>query len=50
MKKKYLKNILESINSTVELEYLKASIRALVEHTFMIIKCQFGFEKHVIDD
>jgi len=26
-------------------EYLKASIRAKVEHTFRIIKCQFGFTK-----
>ncbi|MCV6612333.1 MAG: transposase, partial [Amphritea sp.] len=26
-------------------EYLKASIRAKVEHPFRIIKCQFGFTK-----
>ena len=26
-------------------EYIKASIRAKVEHPFRIIKCQFGFRK-----
>ena len=26
-------------------EYIKASIRAKVEHPFRIIKCQFGFIK-----
>jgi len=30
---------------SIELEYLKASIRAKVEHPFRIIKCQFGFVK-----
>lgn len=29
----------------IQLEYLKASIRAKVEHPFRIIKCQFGFTK-----
>ena len=29
----------------LRLEYLKASIRAKVEHPFRIIKCQFGFVK-----
>lgn len=29
----------------IRTEYLKASIRAKVEHTFRIIKCQFGFVK-----
>lgn len=29
----------------LKLEYLKASVRAFVEHPFRIIKCQFGFKK-----
>ncbi|KFH37960.1 hypothetical protein IB84_14935 [Vibrio cholerae] len=29
----------------IHIEYLKASIRAKVEHPFRIIKCQFGFIK-----
>ena len=29
----------------LQTEYLKASIRAKVEHTFRTIKCQFGFTK-----
>lgn len=29
----------------IHTEYLKASIRAKVEHPFRIIKCQFGFVK-----
>ncbi len=29
----------------IRTEYLKASIRAKVEHPFRIIKCQFGFVK-----
>ena len=29
----------------IKIEYLKASIRAKVEHPFRIIKCQFGFVK-----
>ena len=29
----------------IRIEYLKASIRAKVEHPFRIIKCQFGFVK-----
>lgn len=34
------------INKTLlNIEYLKASIRAKVEHPFRIIKCQFGFTK-----
>jgi IS5 family transposase len=34
------------INKTpLKTEYLKASIRAKVEHPFRIIKCQFGFTK-----
>ncbi len=34
------------INKTkIRTEYLKASIRAKVEHPFRIIKCQFGFVK-----
>ncbi|WP_299204088.1 IS5 family transposase [uncultured Amphritea sp.] len=34
------------INKTVlSIEYMKASIRAKVEHPFRIIKCQFGFTK-----
>ncbi|MBU1293472.1 MAG: IS5/IS1182 family transposase, partial [Gammaproteobacteria bacterium] len=28
-------------------EYIKASIRAKVEHPFRILKCQFGFRKVV---
>ncbi|MGI9281469.1 MAG: IS5 family transposase, partial [Endozoicomonas sp.] len=30
---------------SIKLEYLKASIRAKVEHPFRIVKCQFGFVK-----
>lgn len=30
---------------TINLEFMKASIRAMVEHPFRIIKCQFGFIK-----
>jgi IS5 family transposase len=34
------------INKTLlNIEYIKASIRAKVEHPFRIIKCQFGFRK-----
>lgn len=34
------------INKTaIKTEYLKASVRAFVEHPFRIIKCQFGFRK-----
>ena len=29
----------------IKVEYLKASVRAFVEHPFRIIKCQFGFKK-----
>lgn len=29
----------------IQTEYLKASVRAKVEHPFQIIKCQFGFVK-----
>ncbi len=29
----------------IRYEYLKASIRAKVEHPFRIVKCQFGFVK-----
>ena len=29
----------------IKTEYLKASVRAFVEHPFRIIKCQFGFRK-----
>lgn len=29
----------------IRTEYLKASIRAKVEHPFKILKCQFGFRK-----
>lgn len=29
----------------IKIEYLKASVRAFVEHPFRIIKCQFGFKK-----
>lgn len=29
----------------IKIEYLKASVRAFVEHPFRIIKCQFGFRK-----
>ena len=29
----------------IDIEYIKASIRAKVEHPFRIIKCQFGFTK-----
>jgi len=29
----------------IRTEYLKASIRAKVEHPFRILKCQFGFKK-----
>lgn len=31
--------------AAIKIEYLKASIRAKVEHPFRIIKCQFGFIK-----
>jgi len=31
--------------TVINIEYLKASIRAKVEHPFRIIKCQFGFIK-----
>ncbi|CCO49764.1 transposase (fragment) [Vibrio nigripulchritudo SOn1] len=31
--------------TAIRIEYLKASIRAKVEHPFRIIKCQFGFIK-----
>ena len=31
--------------NVINIEYLKASIRAKVEHPFRIIKCQFGFVK-----
>ena len=31
--------------TAINIEYLKASIRAKVEHPFRIIKCQFGFLK-----
>lgn len=31
--------------TVIRIEYLKASIRAKVEHPFRIIKCQFGFIK-----
>lgn len=30
---------------TIRREYLKANIRAKVEHPFRILKCQFGFCK-----
>ena len=30
---------------SIDIEYIKASIRAKVEHPFRIIKCQFGFTK-----
>ena len=30
---------------TEQLEKLKASVRAKVEHPFRVIKCQFGFTK-----
>ena len=29
----------------IKIEYMKASIRAKVEHPFRILKCQFGFTK-----
>ncbi len=29
----------------IKIEYLKASVRAFVEHPFRIIKCQFSFKK-----
>jgi IS5 family transposase len=32
-------------NVVINIEYIKASIRAKVEHPFRIIKCQFGFTK-----
>ncbi|CUB06990.1 hypothetical protein Ga0061065_12813, partial [Marinomonas fungiae] len=31
----------------IRTEYLKASIRAKVEHPFRILKCQFGFRKAI---
>jgi IS5 family transposase len=31
----------------IQTEYIKASIRAKVEHPFRIIKCQFGFRKAI---
>lgn len=37
-----------SINKNlINTEYIKASIRAKVEHLFLILKCQFGFRKAV---
>jgi len=35
----------QACSGTLKTEYLKASIRAKVEHPFRIIKCQFGFTK-----
>ena len=32
-------------NVLINIEYMKASVRAKVEHPFRIIKCQFGFTK-----
>ena len=32
-------------NVVINIEYMKASVRAKVEHPFRIIKCQFGFTK-----
>ncbi len=29
----------------IQVEYLKASIRAKVEHVFRVLQCQFGFTK-----
>lgn len=40
MKKRPRKN-----KTVINIEYLKASIRAKVEHPFRVIKCQFGFIK-----
>jgi len=34
----------------IKIEYLKASVRAFVEHPFRIIKCQFGFKKALYRD
>jgi IS5 family transposase len=35
--------------AAIKLEYLKASVRAFVEHPFRVIKCQLGFRKLVIE-
>ncbi len=40
LKKRPCKN-----KTIINIEYLKASIQAKVEHSFCIIKCQFGFIK-----
>jgi IS5 family transposase len=44
-KVKELKKHLRINKVKLKTEYLKASIRAKVEHPFRIIKCQFGFTK-----
>lgn len=44
-KVKNLKKHLRKNKRAIKLEYMKASIRAFVEHPFRIIKCQFGFKK-----
>ena len=37
--------VIKAQKNAINIEYLKASIRAKVEHPFRIIKCQFGFIK-----
>ncbi|WP_290701018.1 IS5 family transposase [Amphritea sp.] len=44
-KVKQLKEHPRKNKKPIKLEYLKASVRAFVEHPFRIIKCQFGFKK-----
>ena len=45
VKVRALKKHLRKNKKAINIEYLKASIRAKVEHPFRIIKCQFGFIK-----
>ncbi|MET4163164.1 IS5 family transposase [Marinobacterium sp. MBR-111] len=44
-KLKSLKKHLRINKNRIRTKYLKASLRAKVEHPFRIIKCQFGFVK-----
>ena len=44
-KRRVLDKSLKSTTLIEQLEHLKASIRAKVEHSFRVIKRQFGFTK-----
>jgi IS5 family transposase len=46
-KTKILKKRPRKNRQPIQMEYIKASIRAKVEHPFRIIKCQFGFRKTI---